>query len=83
MDDDAGQFTGQWVASAKQAALVGEGYRHDNKEAQGTKTARFVPNFAEPGEYEVRLLYVATPTRATRVPVTIISAEGEKTGRKS
>ncbi len=79
MDDDAGQFTGDWVASAKQLALVGKGYRHDNNQEQGKKTARFTPEIKEAGDYEVRLIYVATNNRATKVPVTIVSADGEKT----
>jgi hypothetical protein len=79
MDDNAGEFTGDWVESAKQPALVGKSYRHDNNRGQGQKSARFAPDIKEAGDYEVRLIYVATHNRATKVPVTIVSADGEKT----
>ncbi|MBI5393786.1 MAG: hypothetical protein HZA91_00665 [Verrucomicrobia bacterium] len=79
MDDDAGVFTGDWVESAKQPALVGNSYRHDNNREQGKKSARFTPDIKEAGDYEVRLIHVATNNRATKVPVTIVSAGGEKT----
>ncbi|MBM4046480.1 MAG: FAD-dependent oxidoreductase, partial [Planctomycetes bacterium] len=79
MDDDAGQFTGEWVESTKQPALVGSSYRHDNNRDRGQKSARFTPSIPEAGEYEVRLIYVATPNRATKARVTIVSADGEKT----
>ena len=79
LDDDAGQFTGDWVSSSKQAALVGKGYRHDNNREQGKKSARFTPEIPTAGDYEVRLIYIATDNRATNVPVTIVSADGEKT----
>ena len=79
LDDDAADYTGDWVVSTKQHALVGNSYRHDNNREQGTKSARFVPDISAAGDYEVRLIYVATPNRATKVSVTIISADGEKT----
>lgn len=79
LDDEAGEFTGDWVSSSKQAALVGKGYRHDNNREQGDKSARFTPRIPTAGDYEVRLIYIATDNRATRVPVTIVSADGEKT----
>ncbi|MCX6906919.1 MAG: FAD-dependent oxidoreductase [Verrucomicrobia bacterium] len=79
MDDGAGEFTGDWVESTKQATLIGKCYRHDNNRGQGQKLARFTPDIPEAGEYEVRLIYVATHNRATQVPVTIVSADGERT----
>jgi len=79
MDDDAAELTGDWVESTKQPALVGDGYRHDNNRGQCQKSARFTPDIKTAGEYEVRLIYVATNNRATKVPVTIVSTDGEKT----
>lgn len=78
MDDDAGEFTGDWVNSTKQRAIVGKGYRHDNNREQGGKSARFTPDILQAGPYEVRLIYVATSNRASNAPVTVISAEGEQ-----
>ncbi|MEW6360225.1 MAG: FAD-dependent oxidoreductase [Planctomycetota bacterium] len=79
VDDDEAEFTGEWVKSAKQPALVGDAYRHDNNQGRGAKFARFTPDLPAAGEYEVRLLYPAHPNRAANVAVTILSAEGERT----
>ncbi len=79
MDDRDAEFTGHWVESSKQPPIVGASYRHDNNEDQGQRTARFTPEIPKAGEYEVRLIYVATGNRATNVPVTVISDDGEKT----
>jgi hypothetical protein len=79
VDDEGAAFTGEWIKSSKQPALVGEAYRHDNNREQGQKSARFALELPEAGEYEVRLIYVATNNRATNVPVTIVSADGEHT----
>jgi hypothetical protein len=78
MDDEAAEFTGDWVKSTKQPALVGGSYRHDDRRDQGQKQARFTPEIPQAGLYEVRLIYVASPNRATNVSVTVISADGEK-----
>lgn len=51
--------------------MVGKGYRHDNNEGKGSKTARFTATIPETGMYEVRVLYSATSNRATKVPVTV------------
>lgn len=79
LDDGAGEYTGDWVRSGRLPALVGADYRHDNRQGAGAKKARFTPELPGSGEYEVRLLYVATSNRATNVPVTISAADGEKT----
>ena len=78
VDDNAAELTGDWVKSTKQDSLVGDGYRHDNNEGRGTKQARFTPDIPTAGKYEVRLLYSATPNRATNSRVTVHSVEGEK-----
>jgi hypothetical protein len=79
VDDEEAEFTGEWVKSTKQPALIGSGYRHDNKQGQGSRQARFTPQISQAGAYEVRLLYVANPNRASNVSVTIVHADGEKT----
>jgi arylsulfatase A-like enzyme len=77
VDDEAAELTGQWVESAKLSALVGSGYRHDGAADRGGKSARFTPDLPAEGRYEVRLLYQASPNRASNVQVTIRSADGE------
>ena len=71
LDDNAATYVGDWVASAKQRPMLGTFYRHDNNHDQGTKTATFTATIIDEGEYEVRLLYVATNNRATKVPVSV------------
>ena len=78
LDDEAAEYAGDWVSSNKQPSLLGPTYRHDNHVDQGEKTATFTPNIPEAGEYEVRLLYVWHPNRASGVAVTVRSVDGEK-----
>jgi hypothetical protein len=79
LDDSDAELNGAWEMSTKQPALVGDSYRHDNRGSRGEMTAKFTPEIPADGRYEVRLLYVANPNRAAKVPVTIRSADGEKT----
>ena len=64
VDAEEAEFTGAWVKSTKQPALVGSSYRHDDNRDRGQKSARFTPEIPAAGQYEVRLLYVAHGNRA-------------------
>lgn len=77
LDDDRGEYAGEWVSSAKQSPLVGPGYRHDDNRDQGSKSARFTPDMPTDGEYEVRLIYVATANRASNARVMVRHSNGE------
>jgi hypothetical protein len=79
VDDAQAELKGNWSSGRTVAPFVEQGYLHDADEGKGTKTARFVPDLPRAGRYEVRLIYSANPNRATNVPVTIHSADGEKT----
>ncbi|MCX7887998.1 MAG: hypothetical protein N3B01_12195, partial [Verrucomicrobiae bacterium] len=57
VDDEQGVFTGEWILSAKQPALVGKGYRHDGNTGRGEKFAVFTPEIPQAGHYEVRVLF--------------------------
>jgi hypothetical protein len=61
------------------APHVAAGYHHDQNEGKGQQSARFIPNLPAAGKYEVRLAYTVNSNRATNVPVTIHSADGDKT----
>ncbi|MBM3333594.1 FAD-dependent oxidoreductase, partial [Candidatus Sumerlaeota bacterium] len=78
VDDDAAIYTGDWVKSTKQPAMVGDSYHHDNNTDRGRKTARFAAKLPATGQYEVRLLYPATANRATNARVKVLCADGEK-----
>jgi hypothetical protein len=76
VDDEAANYTGQWVRKTK-SPLVGKTYRHDDRLSPGPKLARFTPDLPGAGLYEVRLLYVPHANRATNVSVAVVSVEGE------
>ncbi|MBL9143751.1 MAG: FAD-dependent oxidoreductase [Verrucomicrobiaceae bacterium] len=58
--------------------FVGEGYAHDGNERKGEQTARFVADLPKAGTYRVAIAYTALNNRATNVPVTVHSADGDK-----
>ncbi len=80
VDDHAAQFTGDWIASSSTPGFVGSGYRHDNNDGQGKKTAVFAVEIPRAGQYEVRLAYTAFANRATNVKVLV--AAGDLTAEK-
>ena len=71
VDDTKAQRFGGWVGSTWSDHFVAEGYLHDGNEGKGLKTLRFRAKVNEAGRYEIRLGYVATTNRASRVGVTI------------
>ncbi len=77
VDDEQAKKIGEWQSSTFRSVFVGKGYVHDGNEQQGAKTLTFEPSHLPPGNYEVRLAYVASQNRATNVPVTVFSADGE------
>lgn len=79
LDDSAAEYTGGWSESNRQPSPIGPTYTHDNNKDRGKKSARFSPEIKHTGDYEVRLLYTWHENRSTKVPVTIHSADGEKT----
>ncbi|WP_165246370.1 FAD-dependent oxidoreductase [Paludisphaera soli] len=76
LDDAQAELTGDWGRSATLAPYVGDGYLHDNNEAKGARSARFLLHVAQPGRYEVRVAYTPNPNRASNVPVAIRDADG-------
>jgi hypothetical protein len=82
LDDTQAELKGAWSASTSIGGFVGAQYLHDGDMAKGEKQAVFRPKFNDklpPGRYEVRIAYTANPNRATNVPVTIRSVDGERT----
>ncbi|MCO6456770.1 MAG: FAD-dependent oxidoreductase [Pirellulaceae bacterium] len=75
IDDNQARLTGAWLSSSSVSPFVETGYRHDNDEGKGEKSARFETPL-EPGEYEVRLSYSPNPNRSGSVPVAIHHAGG-------
>lgn len=78
MDDKRAALTGDWVTSSAAGGIDGS-YQHDGNADKGHKSARFELKVPRDGRYEVRFAYTPNPNRATNVPVTIESADGDKT----
>ena len=57
---------------------VSTGYRHDSDSEKGAQKARFTPNLPKAGMYRVSMTYSTNQNRATNVPVTIRSVDGDK-----
>ncbi|HLY74723.1 MAG TPA: DUF1553 domain-containing protein, partial [Planctomycetota bacterium] len=78
VDDTKAQKVGEWKTSTYSGSYIGSGYVHDDAKGKGEKSLTFHPELPA-GSYEVRFAYAPGESRAANVPVTILSAEGEKT----
>jgi hypothetical protein len=79
VDDTRAKKVGTWKESQSTATYIGVGYLHDANEGKGDKTLTFQPDLPASGRYEVRLAYSPGKGRSTAVPVTVFSADGDKT----
>jgi hypothetical protein len=79
IDDSKAKLTGQWKRSSYSPGYIGAGYIHDDNSGKGTKSARYEFTVPQTGQYEVRFSYRGGDSRADNVPVTIITADGERT----
>lgn len=79
VDDSQAKKVGEWKDSKFSGRYIGDGYTHDLDKAKGEKTLTFLPELPQAGKYEVRLAYTPGDNRASKVPVTVFSADGEKT----
>jgi cytochrome c553 len=77
VDDAQAEKVGEWMHSTHTGRYIAAGYLHDKNEGKGSKSLTFHPELAA-GKYEVRFAYSHGASRATNVPVTILSADGEK-----
>jgi len=79
VDDAAAKKVGEWQLSTHSGTYIGAGYLHDQDKDKGEKTLTFQPELPANGRYEIRLAYSEGTNRADAVPVTVFSADGEKT----
>jgi mono/diheme cytochrome c family protein len=79
VDDRQAKKVGRWTESKSVKPYIGDGYVYDDVADKGSCTITFDPELPETGRYEVRLAYTAHSNRSRSVPVTVFSAEGEKT----
>jgi hypothetical protein len=75
VDDAQAKLTGNWTPGKGLKGFVGAHYLYTNGD---DASARFEFKVPQAGQYEVRLAYAAHENRAPSVPVTVISADGEK-----
>ena len=79
IDDVSADRVGIWKTSRSVTGFVGTSYLHDGNAQKGKRHVRFGVNIKRSGRYEVRITYAANGNRATRVPVTIQTADGPVT----
>jgi hypothetical protein len=79
VDDSQAMKVGAWKHSTVIVPYIGKGYLHDDNMGQGDKTLTFEAMLPASGKYEVRFAYTPGASRATSVPITVFSEEGEKT----
>jgi Protein of unknown function (DUF1553)/Protein of unknown function (DUF1549)/Planctomycete cytochrome C len=79
VDDVQAKKVGEWQHSTHSGTYIGDGYLHDQNSGKGEKTLTFQPDLPGAGRYEVRLAYSPGTSRSEAVPVTVFSADGEKT----
>jgi hypothetical protein len=74
IDDDEAELTGSWAKGEGLKPFIKDGYRYAGKDA----TARFPFSVKETGSYEVRIAWQPHQNRGKTVPVSVLSADGEK-----
>jgi hypothetical protein len=79
VDDKEVTQTGAWVRSTSIGPYVGDGYLHDNHQADSKMRVRYTPKLPKAGKYEVRLFYSAHANRASNTLIMIHGTDGEKT----
>lgn len=77
VDSASAKAVGDWQNSQYSKRYIGDGYLHDKNDGKGIKTLTFQPEGLKGGRYEVRLAYAHGESRATKIPVTILHADGE------
>jgi hypothetical protein len=76
IDDEDAELRGQWSDNGGLTGFVGEHYRYSS---DASATARFPFEVKATGNYEVRVAWQSAPNRAKAAPITVQSADGEKT----
>ena len=78
LDDADAELTGTWKRSSLFEPHVGRGYVHDDQQADGRSRAIFRYQAPEASEFELWMAYSAHETRATKVPVVVVSGSHKK-----
>ena len=78
IDDSDAKRVGAWTASTFFEHFVGEGYVHDNNSGKGKASIEFSVRLPRSGRYEVRMSHSPGSNRASKIPISIQTAAGEK-----
>ncbi|MBT4867215.1 MAG: DUF1549 domain-containing protein [Planctomycetaceae bacterium] len=81
IDNTKAVAKGQWSASTSSPRFVAAGYLHDGNTGKGQRSVTFTTKLPSDEKYEVRVSYSPGGNRASNTPVTITSADGQKTIR--
>ena len=76
IDETEAELTGKWAHGEGLKPYVHEGYHYGSE--KGAR-AKYVFSVKESGKYEVRVNWQPHANRGTEVPVSILSADGQKT----
>ena len=79
VDDEQAEKKGSWKSSVYFKHFVGDGYVHDDNAAKGEVSIRFAARLPKTGQYEVRISHSPGSNRASAVPVTIRTVDGDVT----
>lgn len=82
VDDEQAKLTGNWTHGDGLKQHIADGYRYASPAPAGSDkiaTARFEFTVPETGDYEVRIAHQPHENRSSKTPVTVFSADGEKT----
>ncbi|TWU04726.1 DUF1553 domain-containing protein [Stieleria varia] len=78
VDDADAKKVGAWTDSTYSKDFIGKGYVHDDNADKGKLSISFTTRVPESGIYELRLASFPNSNRAAKVPVTVLTADGEK-----
>ena len=81
IDNTKAVAKGEWTNSAFAPRFVATEYIHDGNDGKGQRSVTFTTKLPTDGKYEVRISYTSGGNRASNTPVTITSADGQKTVR--
>lgn len=76
IDDEDAELTGKWAHGQGLKPYIGKSYSYSQEKGA---SARFPFSVKQSGKYDVRIYWQPHANRAKSAPVTILSAEGEKT----
>jgi hypothetical protein len=76
IDDDNAELHGSWSDDGHLTGFVGDGYQYSS---DPTATARFPFKVKTTGAYDVRVSWQPNENRAKAVPITVHSADADKT----